>query len=667
MSDQEHDLPQAPTTSGVQQTPEDRGVTLRAIAFGLCLAVAVSLLGNTVRYILHASFMAYSHMPMGNLILFLFSLLACSPLAYLFGQKFVFSTSEWITIFCMGFISSLGPTYGISGYLVGILVGPYYFATPENQWSTYLHPHLPQWLIPQNDGNAVGMFYEGLPQGASIPWDVWIIPLTWWFSFLCAVAFACACTSIIFRKQWSENERLVYPAMEPIIEMTTRGGNGNRWVPEFMQGKAFWAGFIMISFIFGWNMIAWFYPQFPKFPTANPRWIFFSRDYPPGFFFLSTVVICFSYFASLEILFSIWFFDLLFILEGGMLNRLGVTAISPYYGTGRYSWQTAGGYVSFALWGIWIARLHLKQVLQKAIWPDRHNLDDSKEFLSYRGAVLGLGISCLWVAIWLARAGMELHVIVFLIPGMLLVYTTVAKMLADSGLIYLNPPTSAWGLTTTLLGGSHNLLPSTKAILGLSSLGINHYRGLTVSLMMHINRLAELIHTNKRRLFWGLCIAFAVGLVTSTLFTIWLGYTIGGYNFQPNWLIISAGRGTLQGIASSVKSSKPIEVTNYWFFLSGAAFMAFLNLMRYRFVWWPFHPLGFALSGTALSRLTSVTILVAWLLKLAMLKLVGAGFYRKSRPFFIGMLIAYIIQVALGLVVDAIWFQPQGHTVHQWY
>ena len=95
--------------------------------------------------------------------------------------------------------------------------------------------------------------------------------------------------------------------------------------------------------------------------------------------------------------------------------------------------------------------------------------------------------------------------------------------------------------------------------------------------------------------------------------------------------------------------------------------MAFLNLMRYRFVWWPFHPLGFALSGTALSRLTSVTILVAWLLKLAMLKLVGAGFYRKSRPFFIGMLIAYIIQVALGLVVDAIWFQPQGHTVHQWY
>ena len=75
------------------------------------------------------------------------------------GKRFVLSPSEWITVFSMGFISSLGPTYGISGYLVGILVGPYYFTTPENQWDKYLTPYMPKWLIPTNDGNAVGMFY----------------------------------------------------------------------------------------------------------------------------------------------------------------------------------------------------------------------------------------------------------------------------------------------------------------------------------------------------------------------------------------------------------------------------------------------------------------------------------------------------------------------------
>ncbi|MSS70751.1 MAG: hypothetical protein EXS64_04595 [Candidatus Latescibacteria bacterium] len=203
---------------------EDRGVTLRAVAFGLCLSVGVSLLANTVRYVHKGSYIAYSHMPMANLILCLLSVLGCAALARWFGRRFVFSSTEWITIFSMGFISALGPDYGVSGYLVGAIATPYYFSTPENEWVKYLHPYLPKWLVPSNEGNAMAWFYEGLPKGASIPWGVWAIPLLWWFMFLCAVGFACACVSIILHRQWSENEKLVYPTLTPIVEMTTRAG-----------------------------------------------------------------------------------------------------------------------------------------------------------------------------------------------------------------------------------------------------------------------------------------------------------------------------------------------------------------------------------------------------------------------------------------------------------
>jgi hypothetical protein len=110
-----------------------------------------------------------------------------------------------------------------------------------------------------------------------------------------------------------------------------------------------------------------------------------------------------------------------------------------------------------------------------------------------------------------------------------------------------------------------------------------------------------------------------------------------------------------------------MEVDNYWFFLIGVGAMTFLSLMRYRFIWWPLHPIGFALSGTGLARLTSTTIFVAWLVKLLMLKLAGAQFYRKSKAFFIGMLIGYVLLVAAGIVADAIWFPDQGHAVHRWY
>lgn len=94
---------------------QDQGVTLRAIVFGLCITVAVSLLANTVRYVQKGSYMAISLMPVGNLLLFLPSVLACAALAWWFGRRFTFSPTEWITIFCLGFISSLGPIYGVTG------------------------------------------------------------------------------------------------------------------------------------------------------------------------------------------------------------------------------------------------------------------------------------------------------------------------------------------------------------------------------------------------------------------------------------------------------------------------------------------------------------------------------------------------------------------------
>ena len=140
----------------------------------------------------------------------------------------------------------------------------------------------------------------------------------------------------------------MYPALAPVLEMTSRAGSGRRWLPDFMKGKVFWAGFALTSIVFWWNMIAWFYPMVPSFPTATGRfiWDLLPKEYPPFFIFLSTPVICFSYFASLDVLFSIWFFDFVYMIEAGALNRLGIVATSPHYGAGplyHHDLQVAGG------------------------------------------------------------------------------------------------------------------------------------------------------------------------------------------------------------------------------------------------------------------------------------------------------------------------------------
>jgi len=152
------------------------------------------------------------------------------------------------------------------------------------------------------------------------------------------------------RKQWAEHEKLVYPAMEPIVELTTQPGRGRTYLPEFMQGRMFWTGFGVVGVIFVWNIIAWFHPALPKFPTAAGTWVPIGRNFPPQWVFVSTVGICFSYFASLELLFSMWLFDLIFIVESGILDQLGIPAFNRYYASKRYLWQTTGAFVALSLW-----------------------------------------------------------------------------------------------------------------------------------------------------------------------------------------------------------------------------------------------------------------------------------------------------------------------------
>ncbi len=647
-------------------------MTFRAILYGLCLSVGVSLLSNTARYLMHSSYMAVDLMPMGNLLLFLLSVLGCAALSRWFGRRFALSSSEWITVFCMGFISALGPTYGISGYLVSIMTAPYYFATTENRWAETLHPFLPTWLIPTNEDGAITHFFEGLPPGGSIPWGVWVLPLFWWLLFICALAFAFACVAVLLHRQWADHERLVYPALTPVLEMTTGAGTGGRALPEFMKGRVFWAGFGLVTLNCGWNMISWFYPQFPTLPTSSAFYYWFARQYPPLIVFVSTVVICFSYFASLEVLFSLWFFDLLYIFEAAALNRIGIVATSPHYGAGPYTtttyrWQTAGAFVVLVLWWLWTSRLHLREVLRKALHPDRSPLDDSRELISYRGAVVGLVVSCLYIAFWLGQVGVEVKMIALLIPAMFLITIGLAKIMADSGLIYLDPPVLAWDFSLPVFGGGGALNVSTRATYGLLSFTVDHPKGYAMPTLAHIARLGDFITGGRRRLFGGICAAFVVGVVVSTVYTVWIGYTIGAYNVQPSWLLIQEGEWQYGMTVSEIRDPRPMDRAGYGLFLAGAGAMAFLNAMRYRFVRWPFHPVGFALSGTMFARRESITLLVAWLIKLIMLKTGGVAFYRRSKPFFVGMLIGFILAVVAGLVIDALWFPGQGHIVHQWY
>ena len=120
--------------------------------------------------------------------------------------------AELAIIVIMGLAATGIPTF-IVGTLLAIISSPYYGATPENDWAGNIHPYLPDWIVPRADGDAMRWFYEGLPKGQGLPFDVWVGPLFWLLSLILTVYFACFCLVVIFRRQWVEHERLVFPLM----------------------------------------------------------------------------------------------------------------------------------------------------------------------------------------------------------------------------------------------------------------------------------------------------------------------------------------------------------------------------------------------------------------------------------------------------------------------
>jgi len=646
------------------------GVTLRAVGLGLGLVAALDILAIYFRYIVHGSLMTYSHIPMAMLIIFTLMIFGGAIASRLTGVAL--SSSEWHTILAMGIVGAAVPGFGLSGYVLGYMGAPYYFATEANEWDKYLHPYIPEWLIPNDEARVVTWFFEGVPKGAEVPWGAWALPLLWWGTMIVAAFVVLACVAVIFRKQWVQNERLVFPAMAPLIDMVSSPGSGKRFLPEFTRDYIFWIGFGITFGVIAWNCLNYFIPGFPRFPIYSGRWYWIDRQFPPIRGFLGIFTICFSYFASLDVLFSLWFFDLLFIIEGGSLNKMGLTAISPYYYRGVYYWQTKGAFVVLVCSVFWVARHHLREVLRNALGR-ASEVDDREELLSYRAALIGLVVGLVYMWIWLARVGFDPVQAAFLLLAVIFTYVGMAKIIADTGLPYTNVPAGPWGLVAPWIG-SQGISASTQVAYRFSGILTSHFKGLFLPSLTHAGRVAEGVTGNRRRLMTALALAFAVSLLVSFAYTLHLGYKGGAYNFN-SWEITRAGEGHFRGTADAVKRvltgdvSPPdyVDHPDYMsFFAVGGALMAALIYMRYRFVWWPLHPVGLAISGSYLARLISFTVFMAWVIKLVMLKVGGPGVYRKSRPFFIGLLVGYILGVALSALIDIIWFPDRGHYVHRY-
>ena len=81
-----------------------------------------------------------------------------------------------------------------------------------------------------------------------------------------------------------------------------------------------------------------------------------------------------------------------------------------------------------------------------------------------------------------------------------------------------------------------------------------------------------------------------------------------------------------------------------WLFMGiGGGVMALLMWVRHHLLWWPLNPLGYAISANWKTGHIFASALIAWLLKLVILKYGGPRLYRSLRPFFLGLILGEVV------------------------
>ena len=634
-------------------------ITARALVLG---AVGAALVGYLAPYSVHVvqgSSMEFDFStPMS---LFFFFFLAAGPnlLLLKLRRSLALTPAELVTIYGMMIVASTLVTMGLTSQLIPIVTGPGYYASPQNHFATEVLPYIKPWLMPTGAGPGAPVLkylYEGLPPGQEVPWAAWLPCVAGWAPMLGALYVAMICSMVLLRKQWVENERLAYPLTFLPLELAGARSGG---MPVILRQPMFWLGFCLAGSLAAMVGLHAYYPNLPQ-PNLQP-WAELIKDVWNISFRMSMPMIGFFYLVNLDLTFSLWSFNLVFQALGALIKVLNLTShenVGPFgSSTDLFKYSGTGAFLALVISGLWVARPHLRMIWARVkgeLGPEV----DREEILSYPTAFWLLVVCLVVMAIWLAQTGLPWAVTPIFVLLAMAIFVGLTRVVAESGMAEAVAPAIAPGIAVSLLG--------TPAFgpAGMMALVMNYVWGSDIRIFAMVSaanslRTTTVVESGHRRLFWGFLIALVIAFVMSFYVTLSAGYHKGVAGMSP-WYFGAAGVPTL-----GFKWAQDRLATNAgpsqlgWIATStGAGLYLLLAAARFRFMNWPFHPIGFAVAQTWIMDAIWFSPFLTWLLKSAFLRYGGMKTYLFMRPFFVGLIIGQFSLNVLWLGLDKL----TGHT-----
>ena len=545
---------------------------------------------------------------------------------------------ELLLVYIMLVVSCTFAGHDTLQNMFGSIPYAFWHATPENKWQALFFRFLPRWLV-VSDLDALRAFNRGhvsiySPEGQAYL-RAWIVPLAAWGLFFLTLVGMYLCMTILVRRAWIENEKLTFPIVQLPLAMTADDAG-----KAFFQNPVMWAGFGLAFAVSGLNGLHELVPSMPQINVklfqlqdlvSNRPWSAIGSTQSSFYPF----AVGLGYFMPLDLSFSCWFFYIfarLFRVTGDVYGwNTGQSNGFPYFGE-----QATGAWV-----GLGVMLLYAGRHYWRSVWTsvrEGAGSDDPAEARRYRWAMAGLAAGGLLLAVFSALIGMSAWVALAFFGIVFLLGFVITRVRAELGspheIVWVNPIQVLVTVFGTRALGAQDLT--------LMSVLYWFNRGYRNHPMPNHLEAFKMLEGKPSVRFGSIVGVLAAASILSLFATDWANlhvtYAAGAAGKATGYKGFVGGE-SYNRLASWLNQPVAPASTGLYFITGGFVLTVALSLMRSSFVWWPFHPAGYALALSYAMEYFWLPVMIAWLLKFVILRYGGVSLYRRAIPFFLGLIL----------------------------
>jgi len=533
------------------------------------------------------------------------------------------------------------------------------------------------------DGFVTGLGGEAPLRVRDLPWAAWRRALIFWVPVILTLVLASLGLALVMHRQWTRHEHLPFPTMEFARSILPEADGRPA---QLLRQRAFWiclgiVGAIhLVNYAHVWwpntvipiNLRIELYPLVEMLPVLRQGWWWWPLFGPTIYF----TGIGLAYFLANDVSFSLGVGPYIFCLISGTIASYGIAMGGGRLHPHMESFMNSGAYAGLFVMLVYSGRHYFRAAFSRGLGLPTSEAVEPHAVWGARAALLGFAL----LVVQIAAMGVEWPYAVLYTFWLLLVPLVTGRMLAESGVFFINPRTYPcallWGFFGVAALGRQPLL-----VMALFTIALLIHASLAVlPFAVSAFRVAEDTDVKPGRMALGGGLAVLVALAVMIPANLTVQYRHGAFRAGDSWTSQFVPRQAFDNavfVTRQLESQGVLETSDAaaglarWKLAAprrssalvfGIAFalVVLFGILRHRFAGWPFHPVMFAMFAVWPAPQVGLSFLLGWLIKSFVMKYGGARLYQSLKPAMLGLIAGEVLGALIPALVGLIYYAFTG-------